>query len=239
MYNQRKLNFVLLLTGGLVLAGASCKKDSSNDGTVTVDDAADVITQAVAPESAGLVAQTSTATVIVTTGNYNCGIEKDTMVSGQNATGAAVTYNYSFSSSRLLSCNNGIPQSFAWNFTGKTSYDAPHISSADNTDAQFTITGLQPSATRYVFNQSYVRNGSETSKVRNKNSFTSNITIKTTDLAVDKNSGLIVSGTASVSLSGSTTNGKSFNYSGTLTFLGNKQATLDLGNGNKYSITWS
>ena len=82
---------------------------------------------------------------------------------------------------------------------------------------QFSVTGLQPSASQYVFNQIYIRNGSENSKVRNKIGFTSNITIKTTNLTVDKNTGLILSGSASVSISGSATNG----------------------NGNTYTISWS
>ena len=238
MYNTKRL--VLSSVTILLLAAAACKKDNNNSSTaVTADDAADAITQTVTPESAGLVAQTQTATVIVSTGSYDCGIEKDTAFTGTNVSGAAITYSYAFASSRLLTCGNGIPQSFAWNFQGKTSYDAPRISSGDSSKAQFTITGLQPSASQYVFNQSYIRYGSEISKVRNKTSFTSTITIKTTNLTVDKASSSIVSGTASVSISGSTSSGRSFSYSGTITFLGNKQATLDLGNGNKYSITWS
>lgn len=229
------------LIGALSIITPSCKKDSTSGTTTTVspDDAADAITEAIVPESAGMVAQTQTATVIIITGNYDCGIEKDTAFSGANVSGAAVTYNYAFRSTRLLSCNNGIPASFAYTASGSSSYDAPRVSSADSTSAQFSVTGLQPSASQYVFTQTYIRNGSENSKVRNKIGFTSNITIKTTNLTVDKNSGLILSGAASVSISGSATNGKSFSYSGTLTFSGNKQATLDLGNGNTYTISWS
>ena len=242
IFNAKNGMMALFMTAGLAITATSCKKDASTASAtpaVTVDDAADAVTEAVTPESAGMVAQTQTAVIIVNTSNLDCGQERDTAFGGQNSSGAAVTYSYAFSSSRLLACNNGIPQQFTYAFSGKTSYDAPRISSADSSQAQFSVTGLQAGANQYVFNESYVRSGSETSKVRNKQSFASKITIQTSDLTVNKSTGLIVSGTASVSISGSASGGASFSYSGTITFLGNKQATLVLGNGNTYSIIWS
>jgi hypothetical protein len=233
----RHLIFALFITTAIV----SCKKDStaSSSTTVTTDDAADAVTEAVTPESAGVVAQTQTATVVISTGSFECGVESDTSFSGQNTAGAAITYSYLFSLNRLLTCNTGIPQQFAFAYSGKTSYDAPRISSDDSAQAQFTVTGLQPSASQYVFNQTYTRKGSETSKVGNQLGFTSTITIQTSNLTVDKSTQQILSGSATVSISGATTSGKAFSYTGTLTFNGNKQATLVLGNSNTYNIIWS
>ena len=156
-----------------------------------------------------------------------------------NAAGAAITYSYAYSSNRLLTCNVGVPSTFQFNFTGKNSYSAAYISSDDSAQGNFNVTGLNPGATQYVFNASYIRNGSETSKVRNQYTFTSNINIQSTDLTIDKSTQQIVSGTATVSISGAASNGKSFSYSGTITFSGGKQALLVLGNGNTYTITWS
>jgi hypothetical protein len=186
-----------------------------------------------------MVAQTETSVTIMTSESLSCGTESDTSISGHNAEGAAVTYNYALSWGSLLTCSNMVPTQYQFNFSGKYSYDAPRISSDDSSMAQFTITGLEPASSQYIFNQTYTRDGSQVSKVRNKRSFSSKISIVSSNIVVDKSTQQIVSGTASVSISGAGSDGRSFSYSGTITFLGNKQATLVLGNGNTYTIQWS
>ncbi|HZE83012.1 MAG TPA: hypothetical protein VE035_01835 [Puia sp.] len=240
VFDSKKTLMSLFLAASLGLALASCKKDSAaSSDAVTVDDAADAITQAVVPETSGVVGQTQTAVVIINTNNLSCGVSSDTSIAGQSLPGAAITYSYSLKWSNMLSCTNGIPQQLSFGFSGKSSYDAPRISSSDSSNATATATGLQPSSSKYVFNQTYTWKGSKISKVRNKHSFSSTITITTSDLTVDKSSQQIVSGTASVTISGAGSGGSAFSYSGTLTFSGNKQAVLVLGNGNTYTILWS
>jgi hypothetical protein len=237
--------FSVCLFLALALATFSCKKSNSTSGgssttdTVTTDDAASAVSDAVSPASAGMVAQTETTVVIINTNDLACGEEKDTAFSGQNVAGAAITYSYAYGSNRLLTCNNGLPSSLQFNFTGKNSYSAAYLASNDSAQGNFTVTGLNAGASQYVFNASYIRNGSETSKVRNQYTFTSNINIQSTNLTIDKSTQQIVSGTATVSISGAASNGKAFSYSGTITFSGGKQALLVLGNGNTYTITWS
>ncbi|WP_162847030.1 hypothetical protein [Mucilaginibacter gracilis] len=48
----------------------------------------------------------------------------------------------------------------------------------------------------------------------------------------------ILSGSATVAISGSSTSGKSFTYNGTITFLGGNKATLVLNSGASYTIQW-
>lgn len=241
--NKMVLFFILLLIAAS-MATFSCKKTNSSSGSsatdsVTTDDAANAVTNAVSPESAGLVAQTQTTVVIINTNDLACGEMKDTSIAGQSASGAAITYSYSYNSSRMLTCNNGLPSSFQFNFSGKNSYSSTYIASSDSANGEFTVTGLNAGASQYVFNASYIRNGDETSTARNHLTFTSTISIQSTDLTIDKSTQQIVSGTATVSISGEASNGRSFSYTGTITFLGNKQATLVLGNGNNYTIAWS
>jgi hypothetical protein len=245
MQGKTGKTFLLLciVLAGLILSTGSCKKSNSGSSsavdTVTTDDAANAVTQAVSPESAGMVAQTQTTVVIINTDDLACGEQKDTAFSGQNATGAAVTYSYSYSASRLLTCSMNEPSAFEFNFSGKAGYSATYIASSDSAGGQFSVTGLNPGTGDYVFNASYIRTGTQTSKVRNQLTFTSTIDIQSTNLTVDKSTQQITSGTATVSITGSASNGRSFSYSGTITFLGNKQATLVLGNGNTYTIVWS
>jgi hypothetical protein len=228
----------------LALATVSCKKSNSNAGgssttdTVTTDDAANAVSDAVSPESSGMVAQTQTTVVIINENDLDCGVQSDTAFAGQNAAGAAITYNYAYTSSRLLTCNVGVPSTFQFNFSGKNSYSAAYIASDDSAAGNFSVTGLNAGAGQYVFNASYIRSGSETSKARNQYTFTSNVNIQSTNLTIDKSTQQIVSGTATVSISGASSSGKAFSYSGTITFSGGKQATLVLGNGNTYQITW-
>lgn len=241
---QPKMKFFSLVLITLVVATLSCKKSNSTStgsttDTVTTDDAANAVTDAVSPASAGMVAQTQTTVVIINENDLACGVQQDTAFSGQNAAGAAITYSYAYSSSRLLTCNVDVPSTFQFNFSGKNSYSAAYIASNDSAQGNFNVTGLNPGATQYVFNASYIRSGSETSKVRNQYTFTSNVNIQSSNLTIDKSTQQIVSGTATVSISGAASNGKAFSYSGTITFSGGKQAVLVLGNGNTYQIVWS
>ena len=232
----------LFLSTALMFSMTSCKKDStssvSSADSVTEADAADAVTSAVTPATAGMVSQTETAVVIVNDGNLACGTESDSTITGANLSGAAVTYNYSLNWSSLMSCTNSIPSSYGFNFTGKFSYDAPRISSADSSTGSFTLSGIQPGVSAYTFNSNYVREGSEVSKVREMRSFNSKISITSTNIIVDKATEKITSGTASVSISGASSSGKSFSFSGTITFNGDETATVVLASGTSYSITW-
>src|ERR1700760_2982651 len=102
----RKILLMFFTT--LVVASLSCKKSnsgftgSSTTDTVTTDDAANAVSDAVSPASAGFVAQTQTTVVIINTGDLDCGVAKDSSFSGQNSAGAAITYSYAYSSNSLL-----------------------------------------------------------------------------------------------------------------------------------------
>ena len=229
--------FTVLITA---VSFSACKKDSTTAATTTVTeaDAADAVTEAVTPASAGMVTQSATAVVIVNDNSLACGTATDSTISGQNISGAAVTYNYLLAWNSLMTCTDNIPSSYTFNFTGKSNYDAPRISSADSTQASFSITGIEPGTTQYVFNASYIRNGSEVSKVREQRSFSSKITITSSNLTLDKTTGAILSGTATATISGAASGGANFSFSGTITFLGNQAATLVFASGTPYDISW-
>lgn len=236
------------LSVGIIFTISSCKKDdSTTTDTISDDDVSEVISQSVSTQSGGLVLQSTAAAGM--TSDFNsartgakltdqCGIMHDTTIAGASAAGATITYSYNCSWNWLLSCNNLVPQTYVWNYAGKASYDAPRMSSSDSSKANITITGLGGDSTYYVFNQTYVRNGSQTSKINEKRSFTSVITITSADIRISKSTLKVISGTGTVSISGTVTGGKSFTRTGTITFLGNDKATLVLANGKSYTIEW-
>ncbi len=238
--NISKAIFALFITGSLALYVSSCKKDASSSvsATVTEADAAELTTDAVSPATGGLVVQVNSSVSIYKTVALSCGVQKDSSLTKSSLSGATPSYNYSLKWTYLLTCNGLIPNQLAFNFTGSSSYDGLRMSSTDNSTGGFTLTGLPATSSQYVFNASYARSGSQTSKIGNQKTFSSSLQIQSANLTVDKTSQQIVSGTATVSISGTSSSGNSFNFNGTITFLGGNKATLLLTSGTSYTIQW-
>jgi hypothetical protein len=234
-------SMTIIFCGILIIAAtSSCKKDTastSNTGTVTEADASQAITEAIVPSSGGMAAQTSNAAYVAAkpVNVYPCGQSFDSSILLTNAAGAAITYNADLEWNWILSCSTA---SFTYSFKGHTTYEAPLMSSNDTTTAGFVVTGLDASSPAYILNANYVRNGSQQSNIGYKNSFTSLITINSANINIDKTTEEITSGTATVSISGASTSGKLFSYSGTIVFLGNQAGTLTMASGNVYRISW-
>lgn len=233
---------LIAITLFLAMSATSCKKESSSStDSVSEEEAAEAISQSVSTESSGMSQQSADAVIVANAELVflPCGIEIDSTVTGASLPGASITYTYNLSWSWILSCSElGIPQKINFNITGSSSYDAPRMSSNDNSTASFELTNLTPGTTEYDMIASYQRNGTQQSKVFNKNTFTSTTIITSTNLKVDKITQLITSGTAAVSISGASSSGRTFSYTGTIAFLGNKKGTLTMASGNTYNISW-
>ncbi|RYY53266.1 MAG: hypothetical protein EOO09_18605 [Chitinophagaceae bacterium] len=219
----------------------SCKKESageSADNTISEEEVVDVMAQGLAGNSGGFTTQTTTAAGVAARTSLSCGQTSDTLITGHHISGAAVSYSYSIEITRSLTCVNMIPASFAFQYSGASSYDAPRIASDDATTAAFTIDGLQPSSTSFVFNQTYTRIGTQQSKIRQRRSFTSTLTFSSADITVSKETHKILSGSATAQLTGQVSTGREFSYGATITFHGNNSATLVLQNGRSFELTW-
>ena len=86
------------------------------------------------------------------------------------------------------------------------------------------------------FNTTYSRSETLVSHTGAKNTLTDEFYWTSADILVNKTTGVIMSGTATVSLL-VTVSGQSTAYSATITFSGNNQATLVL-NGKSYPLKW-
>lgn len=221
---------------------SSCKKENNTSSTeVTVDDASDAIVSSVSSETGGMSATVSTTTelaaskgVFTTTPSINCG-QLYTASYAASASNSGYSYNYNGSSQYQLTCSGYLPSSFTFGHTMEGVYETPRMSSDDDATSSWTLTGLEPSVANTSFNGSYVRNGSQQSKVRNQRSFTSTITITASNITVNKSTYKITGGTASVSFSGTASGGNTYTYTGSITFNGDGTATLTI-NGNTYTI---
>lgn len=233
------LLFIGLLGATSLVTGCKDNAVEPAANTITEEDAADIIAASLGSSDAttGLAAQAADAATISASGSITSpsteAAEKgnatlgETTVIKSKSTGL-YTYNYTFKFTYNQTSANTM--SFGYKMNGV--YDTPRMSSSDSANAAWTVVSSDSvgSATgTATVNGNYNRDGSQTSKVRNKNVFTSKVTMTLTSLVVDKATRVIQSGTANVTVTGNNTNGRSFSYTATIVFNGNQSATLNFG----------
>jgi hypothetical protein len=244
----------------LMLLGAiSCKKDASkasSSTSVSSDQAADMAASAMASNSGGLASMTdnisANAQIVasVNTKSVNslgvnspgskqaCGttLTDSATYSGSNA---SVTFNYFAKYSRTLNCNaQDAPDNLSDVLTYNGSFSNPRISTTASGTANATIAGLGQTATDFVINGEYKRQGTFQSSVGNKPNGNSNVDIMITNLTLSKPGRAIVSGSGTFTISG--TAGKAtYNFTGTITFNGDGTATLNVTGGSSYVVNLS
>ncbi len=228
----------LLFFSAAILLFSSCKKENDTvANTMTDEEAAKVISLSISDNSQGLATQTTEITSRANMYSSICGYSKDSTISKVNTAGI-YTWNYIFNWQWTVVCNGVVPTVMNANYKMKGMYDAPRMSSNDSAVANLAVTNLV-TGSQYILNGSYTRDGSQISKVRNKNSFTSKVTMNLSNLQLIKSTGQIASGSASVTITGNTSTGNSFSYSGTIAFNGAKTATITLNNGSVYNVSWA
>lgn len=232
---------LLALTIITLASVTACKKDSngSTSATVTEADAVELTTDAIEPATGGMAIQANSSVTIYASAStkLSCGVSKDTTITGVSVAGAVPSYSYSLNWNYQLKCDAS-PQTFSFNFTGGSTYSGLLMSSNDSSTGTFMVS-TTPAAANYTVNTSYERKGTQTSKVGQQKGFTSDLKITSGNVLISKTTGEIVSGIGTVSITCSTTGGKSFSFGGTITFKGNKQATVVLNSGVSYSIQWN
>ncbi|CAN5136063.1 hypothetical protein BH11BAC6_BH11BAC6_16990 [soil metagenome] len=230
-----------VLTSILLLSlFTSCKKENSNAVPVSEATAAEAISQSISGESGGMSEQSSDACNVTTTQVFllPCGVQHDSTISG-SITGPPISFSFNLSWNWILSCSNlGLPEKITFHLSGSSNYDGPSISSTGNSTGTFEISDLASLSAEYSMTANYTRQGTTQSKVLNENSFTSTITVISSDIKINKISRVISSGTAAVSITGTSFSGIAFSYTGTVTFLGDKKATLTMSSGMVYQIAW-
>lgn len=239
-----------------MLGAFSCSKDknASSSSAITTDQAADIaagslaensngfasVTDDVAVNAQGISSVNSGLTVNSTQATASvhqaCGTTVTDSVT-RNITADSVTINYLFKYSHTLNCNvNNQPDNVIDTVTYSGSFNGPRLSSTNSGSAKVRIAGLTTAATHFVINGEFKRDGSFQSKVGNKASGNSHIDIVGTDIILSKPGRQILSGTATISITGTGPKGNSFSYTGTITFNGDNTATLNITGGGSYTI---
>jgi hypothetical protein len=228
----------------LLLGAISCKKDNSTSTTsVTTDQAADLAAGSLASNSNGIAslsdavsANAQTVTSVNTQTVNSTGVASIHQECGTTLTDSAtnsgsadsVTWNYFVKYTHTLNCNaSSQPDNIVNTLAFHGYYSGPNLTKTDTGSAHVTIAGLTTAATQFVINGEYMRTGSFSSKIGNKASGNSSVDILVTNLTLSKPGRKITGGTATITVSGTSTKG-SFNFTGTIVFNGDDAATLNI-----------
>lgn len=235
--NTSRIFFILVLVAAL----GGCRKTETTE-TVTADDAADAVSSSLTTASGGISESATDVAQFTYSQGYGkngsvqtltCGVPFDTTITRTHT--GTVTASYTYHGQYLLSCNAMVPESVAYTGSHTGNYDGLKMQSSNSGNSSLTVTGLQPSAQQYTVSGSYSRSGSCTSKVRNHNTFTSEINITLTNVAISKSTMKITGGNGTATVQCSTTGGRNYNFTGDIVFNGDNTATLTV-NGNSYTI---
>jgi hypothetical protein len=215
------LTFVIVLSVGL----NSCSKESSNTSNiivyqVPVDIAARYITMAFCNASAGINLHIENAATFTSLGK---GSFDSTFTIKKLDSAAAVKYQYQveYTLARQTS-----PSQVTFDYTAGGSFSSSVLQSADEQDGTWVFTTLAQS--QLTMNGSGTDGGNQNDVV-DKVQFTSQFIYTLQNVMIDKTTDMIASGSATITINGAGPADVHFNYSGTLTFSGNRQAVLVLG----------
>lgn len=245
--SKAALLFMCVATGMTVVV-SSCKKNDQEESAPAVSQAevATVVNSAVT--NGGVAAQTSAAATTAsmylsarksakTTGD-DCGYTDEDSFQFSSDANASTTFSIDYTYKFVITCAADQYQSFGFTFAAKTSLATNKIAVADTSAATFTITGLEDASKNLVFNQAFDNKASLISKDGTGNSFYSTLKYTATDVTVSKSTLQIISGTAAVKITGTTTAGKSFSYEGQIVYKGGNKAVFTITGGSSFDLQW-
>ncbi|MES2275871.1 MAG: hypothetical protein V4592_07605 [Bacteroidota bacterium] len=222
----------------LLLLGA-CQKANDTSTPPTTAEVADMVATSLSANSSGMMTVSADMTLnaqAVFDLNIGCGVTKSYTATHTSPAGSANTYSNALSYNYTLNCNaNNQPDNVTGTASDKGTFDGPRASSTNTGTASFRLAGLTPTATVYAINGEYKRIGTFTSKVESKSTSTTTISLVVTNLLINKTTKIATSGTAVITVTGSTNRNATINFTGNLTFTGDGKATVTL-NGTVYIV---
>jgi hypothetical protein len=242
----------VLVAAGISMAVPACKKDDQKTiNAVSEDEVNLVVTQAIASPQGGLVLQTNSAVDIaagygqrkgakITTDECGQEFASEVGYSSEDNPNSDISFDFLLKFSYKLTCTaEQEPQKLTFGAAGHTNYTSPALAFSDSSVANFSITGLESDSTLLVFNQSFDRTGTlRFGSGDSARSFISTLNYVATNVKVNKETKKIVSGTAAVIISGVSGTGKTFNYAGTITYLGENKAKFAIKGGGTFDLNW-
>ncbi len=240
-FSLKKLTFLLILS--MVFFGTACNKDANDtpkEEAITTEETIALVEAALMEGAEGITHEVEDAVEVAelvlekTLNNTYCGLSKDSTLS-RSLNRPRLAGEYSTTWMWMLNCNEQeIPVNLTFARKASGSYESLRLISDDQANSDWVLDNLVY-GTEYVLNGTYKREGTQASKVRAQNTFSSTVEFTVTDLSVGKIKRRINSGSANLLITGQASTGESFSISGTVEFLGDGVATVTI-NGEVYEI---
>ena len=114
-------------------------------------------------------------------------------------------------------------------------YSTAFISSVDTAQAGLELSGIVATDTTYLLTGEYSRAGTQISKVRTHDTFTSSLILTMSDVRIVKTTKELLSGSLSITVTGRYSGDQFFSYNATLVITGSQSATLTI-NSKVYAV---
>jgi hypothetical protein len=246
------LRLVLALSIGILLF-VSCSDDDDNSQNLSEGEVTEVLKSSLVEEG-GIIHDIESISLTLGNASGRPSYENQNFNDGLSAINCNQTIAQSFTNSNsvgnrswtivsnwswTLNCdtqNNSI--SFDLEGDGTLDFDGPNLSKDISRTHDFNITGIEPSSSEWTYNANHSRNGIIQFNVGNQNSMTTTLNYSSTDIVVSKVSQQIVSGTFQVNFQAILSNGNTITRGATVVFNGNQTATVNLDNGNTFTVSW-
>lgn len=217
----------------------ACKKSQLSAIAPSNDDAAVLLGASLAANNYGmnyLSSDISNTSLVLAGSNLSCGSEVIDSAIRKNTPGTIVSYNYKIKYTDKLNCNSSnLPDYLTNTLTYKGNFEGPKLKISSSGSTSYRIGGLTQAATVHVFNGEYKNTTQFKFKTDTTNHGTVNIYMGVKNLIISKTNNNIISGTAMVMVTGSSSKKSAFSYNGNLTFNNATSASLSL-NGAEYTI---
>jgi len=240
----------VFLAAGVAMAIPSCKKDDNDSiPALSEGEASELIATAVVDNNGGLMYQTDGAVGIANAyyatrqagrQSDDCGKNHEGSILLESPANSSLVYKFAWNWSWLLDCtpNNEI-KSLTVKYNGRIKYSSTEASLNDSSVAVFKISGLETDSANLTLDQAFNRTGTLSYKIDLLNTYATTLNYVSSNVKVSKETGKIVSGTATVDYKVISITGKTFSYSGTITYLGSYKATLKLKSGTTVDLNWA
>ena len=137
---MKNVKFSILIL--LLLGAAACKKSDSTKspsgptGSVTTDDAADMVAGSLSTNSNGVASMASDATLnasVMYDAHLKCGTTRSDTLSHQSGNGSPFSFSYKLTYNFMVDCNSSSqPDSLSSNLTYAGSFTGPNISETNS-----------------------------------------------------------------------------------------------------------
>jgi len=221
---------------GMMALLSSCKEDQPEVQALSEEEVAEVLEASMAEQSGGMSLEVAFAAETATAHASACDYNASESINRSNSL-PPYSYSYNLNYNASVSCNQfNIPEKLDFSFSSNGSLTTARLNFQFTAASGWVIEGINPAIDELTLNGSYERSGSYETDFRNARTFSSELTLDIQQLTISKETHQITGGLATFDISGTTTDGGTFSYTGQITFLGNGQAQVEL-NGATFDIS--